>query len=108
MILDFRKISAVPIDGTGGCVDKSPDLCIPGGDQHIQKTVDIILVGRRRIGDGSGYRTQGRFLQHDIDTLASFPAERIIPDIPRDQAKPGGLPRSDLGQSVFDIFLKAG
>jgi hypothetical protein len=45
-----------------------------GSREHIQKSGDIGTIGRNRVFDGAGHRSEGGLVQDEVNAVTGFPA----------------------------------
>ena len=98
----------IPIGGGRGGINKPSHPLVPGGQQHIQESVNVALVGKDRVLDGSRDAAQGGLVQHHVCPGTEAPADLQVPDIGVMKAKPGPLQRRHQGLDIFQIFPFAG
>ena len=57
----------VAVSGTARGIDEAADLGVSRGNQHVEKTVDVRLVGGDRVFDGARHAAKRRLMKHIID-----------------------------------------
>ena len=85
VMLHFGQFLAIAVCGRARRIDKSLHPFVPGGDEHVQETIDIGAVCRNRIVDAARDTPQCSLLQYGRTTFNGLPASRQISDIAFDK-----------------------
>lgn len=101
-VFHFGKGGAVAIGGRAGGVDETFRAGIATGNQHVEESRDVHLVGGEGIVDGAGHRAEGRFVKHVFGTFYCFAAIVQFADIAHDKRQSVAV-GFDQRQQVFDF-----
>lgn len=80
-VLDLRKRLGVAVGARRGCEDEALYAGVARGDNHVEETADIDVVGRDGVLYRARYGAQGSLVHHVVDAVDGLSAVVEIADI---------------------------
>lgn len=81
------QAGVIAVGGTAGGVNKAGDALVAGGDQHVQKAVDVGGVGGQRVFDRAWHGAEGGLVEDVGDAGAGAAAVVGVADVALDEVK---------------------
>lgn len=66
-VFNLGQVGVVAVCAAASGVDEAFDVCFAGGDEHVEETVDIVLVGGDRVFDAAGYGAKGGLVENVVN-----------------------------------------
>lgn len=98
----------VTVGRAGGGVGEADYPFIFGGHQHVQKTINVGLVGGDRVFDGSGDGAESGLVKDIIHAACRFSAVFQVSDVAFDEGEAGPLLGGDRLLDFIQVVLVAG
>ena len=81
------QAGVIAVGGAAGGVNEARDALVAGGDQHVEKAVDVGGVGGDGVFQGAGDGTQGGLVEHQINAGAGLTAVIKLADVAKHKVK---------------------